>query len=200
YRAGLSSSSTVRDVICNGSWTWPLYLINKYPLLHTIPMPNMDATVPDCLEWHNELGLAKPFCVSSVWSTIRPRNDKVNWFAVVWFASCIPRHAFNLWLVVKQKLKTQDIVTWWDVLGSLPSVFPLCELVPDSHDHFIFECSFSQQVWNQIKLYARMNTLPPIFSQIMAYVSPFASRKSSKSVVTKLVIAATAYFIWQERN
>ncbi|GJZ78974.1 ycf3-interacting protein 1, chloroplastic [Tanacetum coccineum] len=89
-----------------------------------------------CLEWRDELGMAKPFCVSSVWSSIRPRNDKVNWFDVVWFASCIPRHAFSIWLVVKQKLKTQDRVTW----------------------------------------------------------------KSSKSVVTKLVIATTAYFIWQERN
>ncbi|GJU76117.1 reverse transcriptase domain-containing protein [Tanacetum coccineum] len=114
------------------------------------------------------LGMAKPFCVSLVWSSIRPRNDKVNWFAVVWFAPCIPRHAFNLWLVVKQKLKTQDRVTWWDVSGSLLSVCPLCEVVPD---------------------------------QIMAYVSPFCCEKRpQKSVVTKLVIVATTYFIWQEHN
>ncbi|GKC11904.1 CASP-like protein 4A3 [Tanacetum coccineum] len=138
YRAGLNASSTVRDVMYNGTWNSPLYLINKYPLLQTIPMPYMDATVPDCLEWRDELGMAKPFCVSLVWSSIRPRNDRVNWFAVVWFASCIPRHAFNLWLVVKQKLKTQDRVTWWDVLGSLPSVCPLCEVVPDSHNHLFF--------------------------------------------------------------
>ncbi|GJT41808.1 hypothetical protein Tco_0941673 [Tanacetum coccineum] len=200
YRAGLSSSSKVSDVINNGTWNWPLYLINKYPLLQTIPLPRMDVTAQDCLEWRNESGLAKPFCVSMVWSSIRPRNDKVNWFAAVWFDLCIPRHAFNLWLVVKQKLKTQDRVAWWDVSGSLSSVCPLCDLVPDSHDHLFFECSFSQQVWNQVKSYAGLSTSSPVFSQIMSIVVPFAARKSSRSIIAKLVIAASAYFIWQERN
>ncbi|GJV05004.1 hypothetical protein Tco_1338573 [Tanacetum coccineum] len=39
-----------------------------------------------------------------------------------------------------------------------------------------------------------------VFSQILLEVSPFAKRKSSRSVIAKLVLAASAYFLWQERN
>ncbi|GJT09629.1 hypothetical protein Tco_0856671 [Tanacetum coccineum] len=60
--------------------------------------------------------------------------------------------------------------------------------------------SSSSKVWNQVKLYAGLSTSSPIFSQIMSIVVPFAARKSSRSIIAKLVIAASAYFIWQEQN
>ncbi|GJW93328.1 hypothetical protein Tco_0173000 [Tanacetum coccineum] len=151
YRAGLNSSSKVQEVTRNGTWDWPPYLTDKFPMLQTINI--ILSQSPDCLEWHDELGVLKPFYVSSVWSTIRPRNLKVDWFAVVWFAYCIPRHAFNLWLV-----------------------------------------------WNHMKSFAGLDTSTTLFSHIMSIIKPFANRRSSKSVIAKLVLAASAYFIWQERN
>ncbi|GJW86624.1 hypothetical protein Tco_0161964 [Tanacetum coccineum] len=171
YRAGLSKSSKVRDVLYNGAWEWPIYLLDKYPMLISVSLQNIDATVPDQLQWRNELGLSKPFSVSMVWSTIRPRNAKVDWCNVVWFASCIPRHAFNLWLVVKQRLKTQDKVASWEVSDTLLSVCPLC-----------------------------LNNSSPIFSHIMSIITPYANRKTTRCVIAKLVLAASVYFIWQERN
>nr|GEW39637.1 hypothetical protein [Tanacetum cinerariifolium] len=200
YRAGLSSLSKVKEVFCNGVWTWPRYLLDKYPLLSSINVLNISHNAADQLEWHNELGLSKPFSVATVWSTIRPRNAKVDWCKVVWFSSCIPRHAFNFWLVIKQRLKTQDKLARWDVSGSLSTVCPLCELVPDSHEHLFFECSFSQQIWNHMKSYAVLSSSSPLLSHIMSIVTPIANRKSSRSVIAKLVMATMAYFVWQERN
>nr|GFB00894.1 RNA-directed DNA polymerase, eukaryota, reverse transcriptase zinc-binding domain protein [Tanacetum cinerariifolium] len=54
-----------------------------------------------------------------VWDDIRFRDSKVNWYSMVWFPSCIPRHAINLWLIVRRKLKTQDLIPVWDVSSSL---------------------------------------------------------------------------------
>nr|GEU49764.1 retrotransposon Gag domain, retroviral aspartyl protease [Tanacetum cinerariifolium] len=96
-RAGLSSLSKVKEVFCNGVWTWPRYLLDKYPLPCLINVLNIRPNAPDQLEWHNELGLSKPFSVATVWSTIRPRNAKVDWCKVGWLSSCIPRHALNFW-------------------------------------------------------------------------------------------------------
>ncbi|GKB31315.1 CASP-like protein 4A3, partial [Tanacetum coccineum] len=114
YSAGLNALSTVSDVFYNGVWNWPLYLCDKYLQLQELPCPSMNLD-SDLLEWRNEDGVVKPFSVSMVWSSIRPRNIKVDWFAVVWFPYYIPRHAFNLWLVIKQRLKTQDKVVVWEV-------------------------------------------------------------------------------------
>ncbi|GKA57389.1 hypothetical protein Tco_0756577 [Tanacetum coccineum] len=135
-----------------------------------------------------------------VWNSIRPSSDKVIWSDVVWFSLCIPRHAFNLWLIIKQRLKTQDKICSWDVSSSLSMLCLLCDLQPDSHEHLFFECSFSQQVWNYMKTYAGMSTSVPVFSSTLASLIPIAKRKSSKSVIAKMVIAACAYYIWQERN
>nr|GEX32304.1 hypothetical protein [Tanacetum cinerariifolium] len=42
--------------------------------------------------------------------------------------------------------------------------------------------------------------MQPSFASIITHLLPIAKRKSSKSCIGKLVVAAAAYFIWQERN
>nr|GEU70749.1 hypothetical protein [Tanacetum cinerariifolium] len=147
FRAGLSTTSMVADVLASGSLVWPRDLGVKYPSLLSIPSHRVSLGVQDKLEWRIRLGLSKPFTVSTVWNSIRPRDVKVNWVDVVWYPNCIPRHAFNLWIVIKRKLKTQDNLWSWEVFSSLASNCPLCESQPDSHEHLFFECPFSTQVW-----------------------------------------------------
>ncbi|GKB29669.1 hypothetical protein Tco_0869070 [Tanacetum coccineum] len=96
----------------------PVELINKYPFLSSIVMPN-HVDRPDLLEWHDEDGNVKSFSVSMVWRSIRPR---------------------------------------------------------------------------------RMDSSVLVFSYILASLIPIAKRRSAKSVIAKLVVAACAYFIWQKRN
>ena len=199
FRAGLNPLSKVRNIFLNNVWTWPQELINKYPFLSSIVMPN-HVDRPDLLEWRDEDGNVKSFSVSIVWRSIRPRSNKVMWVDVVWFSLCIPRNAFNLWLIVKKRLKTQDKLNTWDGSSSLINLCPLCELQPDSHEHLFFECFFSQQIWNHMKTYAGIGSSVPIFSHILASLIPIAKRRSSKSVIAKLVVAACAYFIFQEKN
>nr|GEU89462.1 hypothetical protein [Tanacetum cinerariifolium] len=196
---GLNPSSKLRDIIFNGAFSWPLVLSDKYSFLQSIIMSNfLDRR--DSLEWRNELGLVKPFSVGMVWSCIRPRGDKVSWFDVVWFSYCILRHAVNLWLIMKQRLITQDKLSGWDFLGSLMTSCPLCDLQPDSLEHLFFECTFSMKIWSHMSRYAGMNSVGLVFTQIVSAIMSFSKRKSSRSVITKLVLAACAYFVWQERN
>nr|GEU31182.1 CASP-like protein 4A3 [Tanacetum cinerariifolium] len=121
FRAGFDLASTVRDVIHDG-------IDDK----------------SDCLEWLDGAGVGKPFSVHLVWSTIRPRDINVAWFDLVWFPNCIPRHAFNMWLIIKKRLKTHDSLNSWDVSAGLSNVCPLCETQSDLHEHLLFDCLFSQ--------------------------------------------------------
>ncbi|GJR06010.1 sodium/hydrogen exchanger 6 [Tanacetum coccineum] len=47
--------------------------------------------------------------------SLQLRTDVVDWYHVVWFPHCIPRHAIYMWLMIKEKLKTQDRLRQWDV-------------------------------------------------------------------------------------
>ncbi|GKC96297.1 reverse transcriptase domain-containing protein [Tanacetum coccineum] len=177
HRAGFGISSKVKDVVFNGGCS------------------------ADVLEWRNNMGEAKNFSVAAVWNCIRPRSDEVDWCHVVWFSNCIPHHAFHLWLVARRRLKTHDMLRQWDFNGSLLSFqCPLCDGPPDSHEHLFFECSFSSQVWGHMRNLAGLSNVAGSIQVIVDTLIPFLKRRSARSVVAKLVVAACSYFIWQEQN
>ncbi|GJZ37408.1 putative reverse transcriptase domain, reverse transcriptase zinc-binding domain protein [Tanacetum coccineum] len=178
-RAGFTHASKVRDCI---------------------PVPTIIDDNPDSLEWRSRDGIGKPFSVHNVWDSIRPRDNLVSWYDFVWFHACIPRHAFNMWLIFKQRLRTQDCLRSWEVVAGLAVVCPLCETQPDSHEHLFFDCPFSQQVWSRVQQVAGLTGAGPSLASIVTHLMPIAKRKSSKSCIGKLVVAAAAYFVWQERN
>ncbi|GKC85673.1 reverse transcriptase domain, reverse transcriptase zinc-binding domain protein [Tanacetum coccineum] len=112
-------------------------------------------------------------------------------------------HAFHLWLVTKEKLKTQDRLRQWDVGPSIDLNLlkcPLCNMVPDLHSHLFFECPFSMQVWFQVRGLADMDQIPPRFIDIAAYLIPISKGKSVVSVISRLLLGAVSFHIWMERN
>nr|GEX36207.1 retrovirus-related Pol polyprotein from transposon TNT 1-94 [Tanacetum cinerariifolium] len=129
------------------------------------------------IEWRNVDGLIKVFSAHEVWSSIRSRGVKVDWCDV-----------------------TQDNLRPWDAAGLNTMVCTLCETQPDSHDHLFFECVFSQQVWHHLKGLAGLPNSSDSIDAIINDIKPFVTRRTSRSLIAKLVVAATTYFIWQERN
>lgn len=143
FRAGFSLGDSVSDIVSNEGWVWPIQWFSRYPSLASIPVPQLVNHMEDRLAWRTSDGSFKHFSVSTVWDCIRPRGSTVDWFHVVWFSQRIPRHAFHLWLVIKRRLNTQDMLRQRD---DIMLQCPLCDLQPDSHDHLFFDCLFSSQV------------------------------------------------------
>ncbi|GJY98067.1 reverse transcriptase domain, reverse transcriptase zinc-binding domain protein [Tanacetum coccineum] len=100
-------------------------------------------------------------------------------------------------------LKTQDMLRHWDIgvftnLNML--VCPFCKMFPESHNHIFFECKFPSQVWSLMRSMTSMDEVGPCWNDIVNWIKPLANKNLIISVVARLVLAATAYFIWQERN
>ncbi|PWA63180.1 reverse transcriptase domain, Reverse transcriptase zinc-binding domain protein [Artemisia annua] len=153
YHAGFNSTSTVKEVVHINCGMWPYEWIMKYDTLASINVPMLNDR-DDKLRWKDENGNLNQFSVRSVWEAIRPRGNSVSWFHVVWFSQCIPRHAFLTWLLMGERLKTQDTLRSWDVPITVnvdDLRCPLCKTVQDSHAHLFFECPFSIQVWFKAK-------------------------------------------------
>ncbi|GKA57343.1 hypothetical protein Tco_0756531 [Tanacetum coccineum] len=70
FRVGLDFSSKVRDVILNGIWNWPIFL----DAIHVLYIVEVSL---DKFEWRTG-GVPKPFSVSNVWYSIRPRDVKMH--------------------------------------------------------------------------------------------------------------------------
>nr|GEY37180.1 hypothetical protein [Tanacetum cinerariifolium] len=67
------------------------------------------------MQWHDSYGNMKDFAVKCAWEELRPHGNDVPWFYTVWSSHAIPRHAFQLWLVMRRALKTQDKLRTWDI-------------------------------------------------------------------------------------
>ncbi|GJX47894.1 hypothetical protein Tco_0273084 [Tanacetum coccineum] len=77
---------------------------------------------------------------------------------------------------------------------------PYGERQPDSHDHLIFKCIFSLQVWQQVQSFTGVPNMPSSLDMIVNLLSLGAQKRSARSIIVKLVFAASCYFIWKEQN
>ncbi|GJW80661.1 retrotransposon ORF1, partial [Tanacetum coccineum] len=137
------------------------------------------------------------------WEELRPHGNDVPWFHTVWLSYAIPRHAFQLWLVMRRALKTQDKLRIWDVdpttdLSQLRC--SLCGLVTDMHKHLFFECSYSSKVWRLVRGLAGMDPIQLVLEDVVNWFQPMDAKRTVLNVVGKLLFAASVYFIWIDRN
>ncbi|GKB78613.1 hypothetical protein Tco_0945508 [Tanacetum coccineum] len=192
-------------VPCPGDVTWfdrwADIVRSGFSILSSVPLIQSDRE--DVIMWRDRDGVFRPFSVACACESIRLRADVVPWYSIIWFPHCIPRHATHLWLVVKKKLKTRDRLQQWDVgpdtnLNLLRC--PLCNVVPDSHSHLFFECSYSSQVWSQIRVLIDMNNIAPRIEDVLAFIISVSKSKSVVSIISRIVLAATTYYLWNERN
>ncbi|GJY88214.1 hypothetical protein Tco_0502842 [Tanacetum coccineum] len=76
----------------------------------------------------------------------------------------------------------------------------LCKAQPDSHEHLFFECSYSAKVWVKVLQVADIQFNSSRLSDILAWLLPISKQNNVLSIMSRMVLAAVSYFIWQERN
>lgn len=59
-----------------------------------VPMPLIVVNKKDRVRWREDNGNLTDFSVSIAWEALRDVKVEVDWYRVVWFSQCIPRHAF----------------------------------------------------------------------------------------------------------
>ncbi|KAJ0535815.1 putative reverse transcriptase zinc-binding domain-containing protein [Helianthus annuus] len=202
--AGFNLTLTVADVIdANGNWRWPQAWFDLFPVLITIQPPQLVENDIDRLVWKDLDGNVGDFEAAQIWNTIRNRDNIANWAHMVWFSQCVPRHSFHMWLVIKNKLKTQDRLAVWEA-GSATNLnlmcCPLCNKGRDSRDHLFFQCAFANKVWTNVKSMVNLDSVDNTWNSLMGWIDHSSKSKKVDDIVCKLVIAAASYYVWQERN
>ncbi|GJR04765.1 putative reverse transcriptase domain, reverse transcriptase zinc-binding domain protein [Tanacetum coccineum] len=56
------------------------------------------------------------------------------------------------------------------------------------------------KVWEHLKHFSGISNIPYELNSIVDFLIPSAKLRSARSVIAKLIFAASCYFIWQERN
>ncbi|GKA39579.1 hypothetical protein Tco_0732130 [Tanacetum coccineum] len=128
----------------------------------------------DKLQWKAYDGSLKDFSCREVWFTIRERGSETECMGVAW-----------------------DIENSVD-LSSLRCL--LCKSQQDSHEHLFFECAYSSSVWQNVLNVAGISGVSSQWDDIMLWLLPISKSKTVISIVGRLIVAATSYFLWREQN
>ncbi|XP_022024350.1 uncharacterized protein LOC110924667 [Helianthus annuus] len=199
---GFNLETKVSEVYSNNNWNWPAAWRDTYPVLNQLDQLSINLNKPDRFMWRHGDDIDE-FSTSCVWNSIRYREPEIAWCGLVWFAQCIPRHAFLMWLITRGKLLTQDKILKWDFSRRRNMNMMCCLLCyenNDSRSHLFFECKFSTQVWLTVRHKVGMDSVQPKWGDIVDWLLVRVKSKSAANYVARLLVAASAYVIWQERN
>ncbi|XP_021979810.1 uncharacterized protein LOC110875926 [Helianthus annuus] len=200
--AGFLLEDKVADLYSDNSWVWPQDWRSRFIELNQLVSIHLQPNTDDRICWIEGDDL-HDFSSSTVWQSLRSREQEIDWVNIVWFNQCIPRHAFLMWLIMRRKLLTQDIILKWDFSRRKNMNMMCCLLCfenVDSHEHLFFECRFSTQIWCMVRDKAAMANVDHKWSSITRWLKDRGKSKRAADYFSRLVVGATAYVIWQERN
>nr|GEW28645.1 hypothetical protein [Tanacetum cinerariifolium] len=169
---GFSLLDKVSDMVSNEGWKWPQSWLLKAPILGQLNTPLLYTNMEDTIWWPDGNGTLTRFSVTAAWDAFRNRGTITTWHHIVWFSHNVPRNAFLRWLIMHNSLKMLDKLRQWDVA----------------------------QVWTSIRHLAGMDTVLARIEDIVSYLQPIAHQRTVLSVIRRLLLVASAYYIWDERN
>ncbi|XP_022003109.1 uncharacterized protein LOC110900530 [Helianthus annuus] len=77
---------------------------------------------------------------------------------------------------------------------------PLCKYDRDSRDHLFFQCVYASEVWRLVKRLVDMETVTDTWDSIMQWMELNANSRTMENIICRILVAASTYFVWQERN
>lgn len=99
------------------------------------------------------------YTIASGYQWLMGEQQRLDMQAVVWHRMVLPRHAFIMWLAIKQRLFTMDHLS-----ALLPLVQDtqcvLCEGTIETHLHLFFECTYSRQLLRLLCQWLRVDDVP----------------------------------------
>ena len=107
YDSVIHKNARVAEVIDGTRWNWPVTLsADLIALKNSCAGYILDPHREYVIFWTQSKSVV--FTVSSAWNAIRPHRPLVHWHAAVWFSQSIKRHSFISWLIIQDRLSTQD--------------------------------------------------------------------------------------------
>ncbi|GJW21414.1 RNA-directed DNA polymerase, eukaryota, reverse transcriptase zinc-binding domain protein [Tanacetum coccineum] len=99
---------------------------------------------------------------------------------------------------IQGKLLTHDRMMTWH--QGDPLKCSLCKTMPNNHSHLFFECPNSEKVWEKMQSKSNMDWRNSNLQAVVSMLAAKAFRNNINHITNRLIISATVYYIWNERN
>ena len=147
------------------------------------------------LKMHQWTTLAR-FKSKACYDFFRPKGFAVCWAKLVWHHSLLPKHAFILWLSLKERLLTRDKLI--DQIEDSSCI--LCGAPIESVNHLFFHCSGVNQIWAAIKGWLGFSRALSTLKAAAKWIKKEGRGTGAQAIAKKVGLACTVYSIWTMRN
>ena len=145
----------------------------------------------DRISW---TGISSAVSISAIYNVLTPHSSSPPWLSFVWNKFHIPKYAFTSWLIMRERLPTNDrLINFHMFLAD-----PFCLLCPghlESHSHLFCHCSYSRAIISACPI-----PISLVWTEICSGRCLLQDLGGTKNNIAYLFLSVAYYFIWQERN
>ena len=135
YDSSIHRNARVAEVIDGTRWNWPVTVsADLIALKNSCAGYLLDTNREDVISWTESS--SGECTVSSAWNSNRPCRPLVHWHTAIWFTQSIKRHSFISWLVIQDRLSTQDKLLSWGLITFMSCVY--CQANVENRNHLFF--------------------------------------------------------------
>ena len=191
YDSAIHRNASVVSVMDGTRWNWHVTIsADLIALKNSCADYLLDTSREDVISWtQSPTGV---FTVSSAWSSIRPCRPLVHCHAAVWFSQAIKRHSFISWLVIQDRLSTQDKLLKWGLINSIACVF--CPANVEDRNHLFFEFQVTAKIWMRVLRLCGQYRLPRRWENEFRWVSG-CKGNSLCSITKRIAWGASIYHL-----
>lgn len=192
---GFDWNAKVSSIIQGNQWQFPLGppdLNSVWERINYLPNQNKE----DVIVWEGHP--TGKYSIASAWELLRPKNPTLITHRLTWHPGSIPRHSFILWLAIQGRLSTTDRLHMQNARSNTCS---LCDEELESHSHLFFNCKYSSAIW--LSIATKTNIVWPqlAWPMLASWTAlEYNKRKNITHIIPKLILSATIYHLWYERN
>ena len=151
---------------------------------------------PSAIDKMHQWTTSGRFKSKACYDFFRPKGGTVCWAKLVWHHSLLPKHAFILWLSLKERLLTRDKLI--DQIEDSSCI--LCGAPIESVNHLFFHCSVVNQIWAAIKGWLGFSRALSTLKAAAKWIKKEGRGTGAQAIAKKVGLACTVYSIWTMRN
>ncbi|XP_074283256.1 uncharacterized protein LOC141607809 [Silene latifolia] len=135
------------------------------------------------------------YSINSGYSWLLPDTGIVDWHSWHLNRWVLPKHRFICWLIVQQRLLTQDRLMNMGI-AQHNSCY-LCGIMPEDHKHLFFACVYSATCCRLVSEWCSFQ-IP--FANCIQWWIALRSRTLTQKKALGIIVSSLMYHIWMCRN
>ncbi|CAH9071145.1 unnamed protein product [Cuscuta europaea] len=133
---------------------------------------------------------------AKVYDLLRTKGTARPWMPFIWKGYIPPKFSFNVWLAFRNRLPTQDNLSYLNMVNWCD----LCKGSLETTPHLFFVCSFVCSIWTKIRDWIGITKQMTTLEKAIKWIRKDHEGALIKSKAVRLAFCATIYWVWHTRN